>query len=126
MAFYSGPNPEHQGMWRGGALNGGKANITGVIGGQILFAILLGDGQADPEGSCAGKLLSPSRRRQCVDHIQRELQVSERRACAALGQHRSTQRKAPRGRTDEARLTAESSLWPAPMAATAIGGSRLY
>jgi putative transposase len=33
--------------------------------------------------------------------------VSERRACAALGQHRSTQRKAPRGRTDEARLTAD-------------------
>jgi hypothetical protein len=26
--------------------------------------------------------------------------VSERRACAALGQHRSTQRKAPRGRDD--------------------------
>jgi putative transposase len=64
-------------------------------------------GQADPEGSGAGKLLSPSRRRQCVDHSQRELQVSERRACAALGQHRSTQRKAPRGRSDEACLTAD-------------------
>ena len=33
--------------------------------------------------------------------------MSERRACAALGQHRSTQRKAPRGRADEARLTAD-------------------
>jgi putative transposase len=33
--------------------------------------------------------------------------VSERRACVALGQHRSTQRKAPRGRADEARLTAD-------------------
>jgi putative transposase len=33
--------------------------------------------------------------------------VSERRACAALGQHRSTQRKAPRGRDDEERLTAD-------------------
>jgi putative transposase len=31
--------------------------------------------------------------------------VSERRACAALGQHRSTQRKIPRGRDDEERLT---------------------
>jgi putative transposase len=31
--------------------------------------------------------------------------VSERRACAALGQHRSTQRKIPRGRDDEGRLT---------------------
>jgi len=33
--------------------------------------------------------------------------VSERRACAALGQHRSTQRKLPRGGDDEARLTAD-------------------
>jgi len=33
--------------------------------------------------------------------------VSERRACAALGQHRSTQRKVPRGRNDEERLTAD-------------------
>ena len=31
--------------------------------------------------------------------------MSERRACAALGQHRSTQRKIPRGRDDEGRLT---------------------
>jgi transposase InsO family protein len=36
-----------------------------------------------------------------------ELHVSERRACAALGQHRSTQRKVPRGRDDEERLTAD-------------------
>ena len=35
------------------------------------------------------------------------LLVSERRACAALGQHRSTQRKLPQGRDDEARLTAD-------------------
>ena len=35
------------------------------------------------------------------------LHVSERRACAALGQHRSTQRKVPRGREDEERLTAD-------------------
>jgi putative transposase len=35
------------------------------------------------------------------------LKVSERRACRALGQHRSTQRKAPRGREDEAALTAD-------------------
>ena len=33
--------------------------------------------------------------------------VSERRACAALGQHRSTQRKVPRGREDAERLTAD-------------------
>ena len=35
------------------------------------------------------------------------LSISERRACAALGQHRSTQRKIPRGRDDEERLTAD-------------------
>ena len=35
------------------------------------------------------------------------LSISERRACAALGQHRSTQRKVPRGRDDEERLTAD-------------------
>ena len=35
------------------------------------------------------------------------LGVSERRACAALGQHRSTQRKMPQGRDDEERLTAD-------------------
>ncbi|MCH2163113.1 MAG: IS3 family transposase [Marinovum sp.] len=52
-----------------------------------------------------GKLLSPSRRRKCVDHVRRKLGVSERRACRTLGQHRSTQRKVPRGRADEARLT---------------------
>jgi putative transposase len=33
--------------------------------------------------------------------------VSERLACRVLGQHRSTQRKAPRGRADEAALTAD-------------------
>ena len=33
--------------------------------------------------------------------------ISERRAYAALGQHRSTQRKIPRGRNDDERLTAD-------------------
>ena len=39
--------------------------------------------------------------------MRRHLAVSERRVCAALGQHRSTQRKTPQGRDDEARLTAD-------------------
>ena len=42
-----------------------------------------------------------------IEHVRRELHVSERRACVALGQHRSTQRKAPTGRDDEERLTAD-------------------
>jgi transposase InsO family protein len=33
--------------------------------------------------------------------------VSERRTCAVLGQHRSTQHKAPRSRDDEEGLTAD-------------------
>ncbi|WP_186402184.1 IS3 family transposase [Sphingopyxis sp. P1IMeth2] len=52
-----------------------------------------------------GKLLSPARRRRCIDHIRTMMPVSERRLCRVLGQHRSTQRKAPRGADDEAALT---------------------
>jgi putative transposase len=39
--------------------------------------------------------------------VRAQLHVSERRVCATLGQHRSTQRKVPRGRDDEERLTAD-------------------
>ncbi|NIP14488.1 MAG: IS3 family transposase, partial [Pseudomonadales bacterium] len=54
-----------------------------------------------------GKLLSPSRRRRCIESVRQTLSVSERRVCRTLGQHRSTQRKIPRGRDDEERLTAD-------------------
>ena len=54
-----------------------------------------------------GKLLGPSRRRQCIDHVCDRLGVSERRACRVLGQHRSTQHRIPRGRDDEDRLVAD-------------------
>ena len=37
--------------------------------------------------------------------MRRKFKLSERRACRSLGQHRSTQRKIPHGRDDEARLT---------------------
>jgi transposase InsO family protein len=37
--------------------------------------------------------------------VRRELLVSERRICRVLGQHRSTQRKVPRGADDEQALT---------------------
>jgi putative transposase len=42
-----------------------------------------------------------------VEKVQAELGVSERRACQVLGQHRSTQRKAPHTPDDEAALTAD-------------------
>ncbi|MEP4247379.1 IS3 family transposase [Tateyamaria sp.] len=51
-----------------------------------------------------GKLLSPSRRRACIDHVRSQFKVSERRVCRVLGQHRSTQRRLPQGRADEERL----------------------
>lgn len=54
-----------------------------------------------------GELLSPSRRRACIDHVRTRLSVSERRACQVLGQHRSTQRQRPKGRADEELLVAD-------------------
>ena len=54
-----------------------------------------------------GKLLSPTRRRACVATVQSRFGVSERRACQVLGQHRSTQRKAPPTADDETGLTAD-------------------
>ena len=42
-----------------------------------------------------------------INHVQEAIAVSERRACRVVGQHRSTQRKPARLRTDEKPLTAE-------------------
>jgi transposase InsO family protein len=49
-------------------------------------------------------VVSPARRRVCVEHVVRELGVSERKACAVLGQHRSTQRYERRVAADESAL----------------------
>ena len=54
-----------------------------------------------------GKLLSPTRRRACIDHVRSQFKVSERRACRVLEQHRSTQRHVPKERADEGRLVAD-------------------
>ena len=51
-------------------------------------------------------MASPARRRACIEHVERELGVSERKACAAPGRHGSTRREALRAPDDEARLTA--------------------
>jgi len=48
--------------------------------------------------------VSPTRRRSTVEHVQRDVGVSERRACRALGQPRSTQRYEPRVKDDESAL----------------------
>ena len=49
--------------------------------------------------------MSPARRRRCIDQVKEVLEVSERRVCRVLGQHRSTQRKVPCGADDEEALT---------------------
>ncbi|MEP1441771.1 MAG: IS3 family transposase [Hyphomicrobiales bacterium] len=54
-----------------------------------------------------GKLLSPSRRRKCIDQVRDKFGVSERRTCHVLGQHRSTQRHIPKNRADEELLVAD-------------------
>ena len=57
--------------------------------------------------AASGKLVSPARRRICVDRVMKRFDVSERFACRVLGQHRSTQRKIARTPDDEAALSAD-------------------
>ena len=63
-----------------------------------------GVGYPDVEGFAAGKLVSPSRRRQAVAFLQRRHRVSERRACTLVSQHRSTNRHQPDRGVFERRL----------------------
>jgi putative transposase len=77
--------------------------------GEGAIAAAAGDlrpdtGQADPAGGGTGKLLSPARRRRCIDQVKEVLDVSERRVRRVLGQHRSTPRKVPCGADDEQAL----------------------
>ena len=64
-------------------------------------------GQVDLKGGCIGKLLSPSRRRACIDYVCCQFKISERRVYRVLGQHRFTQRRLSKGRADEKRLVAD-------------------
>lgn len=49
-------------------------------------------------------MVSPTRRREAAVHVQRRFKISERRACRAVSQPRSTQRYVRRCRTKEAHL----------------------
>lgn len=51
-------------------------------------------------------MISPARRRELVEHVHDQLEVSERRACRVLKQPRATQRYELRSKLDEERLTA--------------------
>ena len=55
----------------------------------------------------AGETSKPLAPAPVHDHVRDRLGVSERRACRVLGQHRSTQRRIPRGRDDEDCLVAD-------------------
>lgn len=67
----------------------------------------LGRGRLGTRRAASAKLLSPARRRACVEHVITKYGVSERLACRVLGQPRSTQRKIPKQSGDEAALTAD-------------------
>ena len=53
------------------------------------------------------KLLSPERRRSCVDRVRAIFKVSERRAGRVLGQYRRTQRYVPKPDPEEDNLVAQ-------------------
>jgi hypothetical protein len=51
-------------------------------------------------------MVGPARKREAVRHLQRELELSQRRACKVVGQPRATQRHTPHADAEEARLRA--------------------
>jgi hypothetical protein len=80
-------------------------------------------GNLIPRGSARGSFGAPRVGARALNSAS-QAEASDHRACAALGQHRSTQRKVPRGREDEARLTADVIELAWKMAATAIARSQ--
>lgn len=52
-------------------------------------------------------MVGPARKREAVGHLQRELEMSERRACKVVGQPRSTQRYLVVPDTEELQLRQE-------------------
>jgi putative transposase len=56
-------------------------------------------------------MVSSVRRRETVEMVEYRLEVSQRRACSTLGQHRSTQRYRPRRRESDAPLLAAIRRW---------------
>ena len=52
-------------------------------------------------------MVGPARKREAVGHLQRELEMSERRACKVVGQPRSTQRYLVAPDTEELQLRQE-------------------
>jgi hypothetical protein len=61
-------------------------------------------------------MVSPVRRREAVEMVEDRLEVSQRRACSTLGQHRSTQRYRPH-RRDPRRPIDKTNIPSTPTAA---------
>ena len=72
------------------------------------------------EGGGEGKLVSPARRRRAVWMLMDRLAISERRACRAIGQPRTTQRRGIPVPTDE------EQVHPGPIARAGPGPSPLW
>ena len=79
-----------------GGLAGGPSETPEELGtGECPFEAARGGfvtRQSHLAGSRRGKLLSPARRREAVEHVHRKLPVSERRACRVLKHCRAPQR----------------------------------
>ncbi|MEV4315318.1 IS3 family transposase [Actinocrispum sp. NPDC049592] len=72
-----------------------------------------------------GKLVSPDRRRRAVQVLRQRFGVSERRACAVVGQHRSTQRRPSRTPTDTETVL-RARLWEISRAYPRWGWRKAY
>ena len=67
------------------------------------------------EGSLQGKILSPAKRRLAVQQVRQVFRISERRACKALGQERSTQQYRRKEFLWENRLIERMTYWAVRM-----------
>jgi transposase-like protein len=75
--------------------------------GGLKIRSRLDAGQSHFKRGFGGKLLSPDRRRKCIEHLQQKLGISERRACRAIGQPRSTQRYNASRKTNQESLRSD-------------------
>ena len=57
-------------------------------------------------------MVSPAGRKEAVERLREQVDVSERRACQVLGQPRSTQRYPPRSRDRDRKLVATVARVP--------------
>jgi putative transposase len=69
-----------------------------------------------------GNFRAPRGAGACIDQVKEVLDVSERRVCRVLGQHRSAQRKVPCGADDEQALSEDIVVLAGQYGRSAIAG----